>query len=220
MTSQQESVTESDDDSEAGMDTQVGRPTGAVPAQGGPGVPGGLGLAHRPAPDRRKAARPVPTRSADYAHLTIDALREYRRALTAEEGKVSYWRRILQARLDVLVAGSGKEIDQDHLRPVLTSERVGAGRQALVEVLPVDDIPPLPSLAELWDRSVDQDDAAGQEAFRRDLELAEAQLSAYRNALHRRIADATGELIARYREQPSLCLSVLPLEPRRATATA
>lgn len=204
------------------MDTQAAAPAGAA-ATAGQGVPGGLGLADRPAPERRKgAARPVPTRSAEYAHLSIDALREYRRALTAEEGKVSYWRRILQARLDVMEAGAaaGKALDADHLRPVLTSERVGAGRRALIEVLPVDDIPPLPSLAELWDRSVAEDDAAGQESFRTDLRLAEAQLSAYRNALHRRISDATGELIARYREQPSLCLSVLPLDPRRATASA
>ena len=46
-----------------------------------------------------------------------------------------------------------------------------------------------------------------------DLTKAEAQLSAYRTALHRRLADATGELIARYREQPELCLTVLPDRP-------
>jgi hypothetical protein len=33
--------------------------------------------------------------------------------------------------------------------------------------------------------------------------------------LHRRIADATGELIARYREQPELCLAVLPARRER-----
>ena len=184
------------------------------------GLPGALGLAQRQAPERRKgAARPVPSRSADYAHLSLEALREYRRALSAEESKVSYWRRILQARLDVLEAGtSARKIDHEHLSPVLTSERVGAGRQALVEVLQVDDIPPLPSLAELWDRHVEASDEAGQTSFLHDLRLAEAQLSAYRNALHSRIGQATGELIARYREQPSLCLSALPLKQRRATA--
>ena len=52
-----------------------------------------------------------------------------------------------------------------------------------------------------------------------DLRAAEVELSAYRTALHRRIGDATNELIARYREQPGLCLSALPLDPRRrATA--
>src|SRR3712207_3044016 len=125
------------------MDAQTGRPSSE--GASGRGVPGALGLADRPVGRRKGAPRPVPTRSADYAHLSIDALREYRRALSAEEGKVSYWRRILQARLDVVAAGAGaKELDQEHLRPVLTSERVGAGRQALVEILPIDDIPPLP----------------------------------------------------------------------------
>jgi hypothetical protein len=60
----------------------------------------------------------------------------------------------------------------------------------------------------------------GQVALEHDLRVAEAQLSAYRNALHRRIGEATGELIARYREQPTLCLSALPLEPRRVSARA
>ena len=200
------------------MDAQAAGPAEGWPATG---VPGGLGLADRPVAARKGAARPVPVRNSDYAHLSIDALREYRRALTAEEGKVSYWRRILQARLDVVAAGSGdREVDHAQLRPLLTSERVGAGRSALVEVLPADDIPPLPSLAELWDRRVDASDEPGTAALVQDLRLAEAQLSAYRNALHRRIGGATGELIARYREQPSLCLSALPLGPRRATSSA
>lgn len=203
------------------MDAQTGRPSPSGAVASGSGVPGGIGLAERPAAERRKgAARPVPSRNADYAHLSMEALREYRRALTAEEGKVSYWRRILQARLDVVQAGSGRELDQEHLRPVLTSERIGAGRRALVEVLPVDDIPPLPSLGELWDRRVEAGDVEEQARLEQDLRLAEAQLSAYRNALHRRIGDATGELIARYREQPSLCLSVLPLDRRRDSVTA
>jgi hypothetical protein len=45
-----------------------------------------------------------------------------------------------------------------------------------------------------------------------DLSKAEAQLSAYRTALHKRLSSATGELIARYREQPELCLSALPTQ--------
>jgi hypothetical protein len=87
-------------------------------------------------------------------------------------------------------------------------------------VLALDDVPPLPSLGELWDRQVAPSDAAGTAALDKDLRLAEAQLSAYRSALHRRIGEATGELIARYREQPELCLSALPLERRRPDAGA
>jgi hypothetical protein len=187
--------------------------------------PTGIGLAERPAANlpnqgsRRAGARPVPERSKDFAHLSLDGLRDFRRTLSTEEAKVSYWRRIIQARLDVVRAGALGNSDGARLRPVLTDERVEGSRKALCEILPIDDIPPLPNLAELWDRRVEANDDAGMAALDADLALAEQQLSAYRKALHQRIGDATGELIARYRETPELCLSVLPLRPeRRATA--
>lgn len=192
------------------MDTTTGTAT----------LPGGpTGLVPRPPVPRRKGeARPVPVRDAAYGHLSIDALRAFRKQLTDEESKVSYWRRILQARLDVVQAGNGKELDTARLSPVLTSARIGAGRSALVEVLQTDDIPPLPQLAELWERQVPVGDAEGTARLETDLRAAEAELSTYRAALHRRIGEATGELIARYREQPDLCLSALPLDRSRRTA--
>jgi hypothetical protein len=184
-----------------------------------------LDVVPEPAPvrprSRKGATRPVPQRSAGYAHLTLDGVRSYRRALSEEEGRVSYWRRILQARLDVLrsgVTGGAREVDQAALRPLLTDERVGAGRRALVDVVPVDDIPPLPQLEALWERRVEPGDRAGHLELERDLSQAERELSDYRAALHRRIGEVTGELIARYREQPSLCLSALPLRPERQSA--
>ena len=192
------------------MNAQAQVADGLLPSAGRPSVAAGR-------PVRRAGVRPLPTISTAFAHLSLDALREYRRSLGEEEGRVSYWRRILQARLDVVRAGSGsRPVDADALRPLLTSERVGAGRRALTSVLALDDAPPLPSLAELWDRQVSPSDEAGTAALGEDLQAAEAQLSAYRSALHRRIGEATGELIARYREQPDLCLSALPLEPRRS----
>ena len=173
-----------------------------------------------PATGRRAATRAVPHVSDEFAHLSLDELRAYRTALTSEEGKVSYWRRILQARLDVLREGRLGTVDSGRLRPVLTDQRVSSGRQALLEVLPIDDIPPLPRLDELWDRRVAPGDDGALAALEADLEDAETQLSAYRSALHRRIGDATGELIARYRAEPTLCLSALPLKPRRSAVTA
>jgi hypothetical protein len=169
---------------------------------------------------RRSASRPVPERSDEFAHLSLDALRDYRRTLTSEEDQVSYWRRIIQARLDVLRAGTLGNADGQHLRPVLTDDRIASSRTALVSVVPADDIPPLPNLAELWERRVADDDEQGQVELDHDLALAERQLSDYRAALHRRIADATGELIARYREQPSLCLTALPLRRERRVVPA
>ncbi|MCW2601663.1 MAG: hypothetical protein JWM02_3492 [Frankiales bacterium] len=170
-----------------------------------------------PAP-RKHPARPTPEKTEEHAHLSLAELREYRRALTAEESKVSYWRRIIQARLDVVRAGS--DLVSENLKPVLTDARVGAGRQALVEVLPVDDIPPLPDLAGLWERQVDPEDQPGIAALEVDLATAEKQLSEYRSALHKRLGAATAELIARYRDEPGLCLTALPVEPARRSALA
>jgi hypothetical protein len=174
--------------------------------------------ADRPAP--RRAERPVPQRSGAFDHLGLDALRDYRRTLTEEEDRVSYWRRIIQARLDVLRAGVTPTPDNELLRPVLAQAQAAARRTALVQVVPVDDIPPLPNLGELWERRVEPDDTGGLDALAADLSDAEQQLSQYRATLHARIAEATGELIARYREQPALCLSALPLGPDRRSIPA
>ncbi len=180
-------------------------------------VPAGRSAA-APAP-RKTTVRPTPVRTEEHAHLTLDELREYRKVLSAEESRVSYWRRILQARLDVVLAGA--EADSETLRPVLTDQRVGAGRRALVEITPVDDIPPLPDLASLWDRVVDVTDEAALAALAEDLTEAEKQLSEYRSVLHRRLGAATSELIARYRDEPTLCLSALPLrQPSRRSVPA
>jgi hypothetical protein len=181
-----------------------------------PATPAGR-AATAPTP-RKPAIRPTPERTEEHAHLTLEELREYRKVLSAEESRVSYWRRIIQARLDLLLAGA--DSDGDTLRPVLTDQRVGAGRRALVEITPVDDIPPLPDLAELWDRVVDLSDEAGLASLTQDLGAAERQLSDYRTVLHRRLGAATSELIARYREEPTLCLTALPLQDTRRSVSA
>jgi hypothetical protein len=169
--------------------------------------------------EKQRRVNGVPERSQEFAHLPLMALRQYRKALTQEENRVSYWRRILQARLDVVRAMDPRRgPDVEALRPVLGAARVGAARQAQLEIVPVDDIPPLPHLETLWDRDPRPGDDAHNAALVADLEKAEAQLSAYRAALHRRLSSATDELIARYREEPSLCLSALPLPRHSATA--
>jgi hypothetical protein len=171
-------------------------------------------MPNRPTADRLHA---LPERSTDFAHLSLDGLRRYRSTLTTEESRVSYWRRIIQARLDLVRASaSGATTSVDDLREVFAESQTG-GRTALITVVPVEDMPPLPDLGALWDRQPAPGDEAANAELVRDLTVAEAQLSAYRSALHRRLASATTELIARYREQPDLCLTVLP-RPRTSRA--
>lgn len=161
---------------------------------------------------RAVAARVVPERSAEFDHLPLPALRAYREALTAEENKVSYWRRLIQARMDLIeVNGWEDAVRLEKLRYALSETRVGAGRKALVDALPVDDVPPLPDLDALWAREANDENPIETAQLKRDLAFAELQLSAYRAALHRRLSNATNELIARYREEPALALQALPL---------
>ena len=163
----------------------------------------------------RAAARAIPPqRSDDLAHLNLDALRAYRGALTAEEDRASYWRRILQARLDTLRAVEGaRSADPKAVAPALTPERMTRGRTALVRIVPQDDIPQLPDLARLWEQVADESDDFATTELVAALERAEEQLSAYRAALHHRMGAANNELIARYRENPRACFSALPLPP-------
>lgn len=162
---------------------------------------------------RRGAARPAPARNPHLEHLPLDMLRRYRKELTAEEGRVSYWRRIVQARLDIVRATAGDGPLVDHLLDVLGGVPVQSSRTALLQVVGADDIPPLPDLTELWRREIDPRDSGAATELALGLEEAERRLSQYRAALIHRLDTATAELIARYREDPSACLVALPLRP-------
>lgn len=163
-----------------------------------------------PATRRRGAARPVPERLEALAHLDLRELRAYRAELGQEESRVSYWRRLVQARIDVLAAAGGPAglHDLGKLRGVLTDQRAASQRTAVLEVLPGDDRAPLPQLDALWETEPTDEDSRGELLLR--LAAAEHELSTYRTALHRRLDAATAELIARYHQNPSSCLVALP----------
>jgi hypothetical protein len=168
--------------------------------------------------DNGRGPRRTPERKPGFDHLSIGDLRAYRSTLAEEENRVSYWRRIIQARLDVVRAGETGAVKVDNLRTVLAEARLNSGRRVLITVVPHEEIPPLPDLARLWEREPQAGENEHNEGLVRDLSGAETQLSAYRNALHRRITDSTEELIARYREDPSLCLLALPADTKDAAS--
>jgi hypothetical protein len=144
--------------------------------------------------------------------LDLAALRAYRSELMAEEDRVSYWRRLAHARIDLLEAESSAEgvLSFDDLVRVLGDTGAGRVRHALVRVRPSDPLPDLPVLEEMWATEVDPHDpwAVGEALDR--LRSAEKQLTEYRRALHERIDEATSELIVRYRRDPASALVALP----------
>jgi hypothetical protein len=152
--------------------------------------------------------------TADIGALDLPALREYRRRLEAEEDRVSYWRRLVHARLDLLAAESASDhtLRLPELVRVLGDTGTGRTRQALVTVRAGEPLPELPELTEMWATDVDpHDEGQVADAVER-LRRAEHQLTDYRRALHQRIDQSTAELIARYRENPRAALSVIPEE--------
>jgi hypothetical protein len=163
----------------------------------------------RNAERRRSITDAVP--SPHLAGLTLDQLRAYRGRLTEEEDKVSYWRRLAHARIDVLEAEAGGDgtLTMEQLVRVLGDTGAGHTRTALVSISAAEPLPDLPVLEEMWVTEVDpRDEEQVADALRR-LREAERQLTDYRRALHERIDEATGELISRYREDPSLALDLL-----------
>jgi hypothetical protein len=170
------------------------------------------GTAGSPAGSRRTAARnrPTPRHAPELAHLSLDELRDYRQELVTEEIRVSYWRRILQARLDLII-GDDDTAALRRLGAVLTEHEAYSKRLAVQTTAVPGGAPPLPDLAALWEISVDE--VADEGAVVARLADAEHQLSAYRRSLHLRLDAATGELIARYHDDPALALTALPMRP-------
>jgi hypothetical protein len=155
--------------------------------------------------------RPVPERVPELAHMTLKRLRTYRQTLLDEELRTSYWRRLLQARRDLLRSEASPG-DRSALTDALTEQRGQSGRTSILMLHPDGGMPILPHLPDLWASGAHaDDDSARAELFAR-LASAESVLSSYREALHRRLDRATSELVARYHEDPRQCLDALPLE--------
>jgi len=154
---------------------------------------------------RRDLAAP-PARWDD---LSLPQLRTYRHGLSEEEEKVSYWRRLVHARIDVLEAESRHErpLRLEELIRVLGDTGTGRARTALVNIRAADDLPELPVLADVWVTEVDHGDHAGVAEAVGRLRAAERQLTEYRRALHHRLDAATAELITRYRDSPASALA-------------
>ncbi len=164
---------------------------------------------------------PDPVDDVRLHKLSLRNLREYRRRLSTEEQRVSYWRRLVQARLDIAAAGrTGQPLGPKQIVAALGESYRAAGHNAFTPIESYDDLPPLPDLVSLWSTPLVPGGSEGDSGTITALSEAEMMLSTYRNALHRRLDTATGELIRRYKVDPTLCLDVLPLGPAAAERAA
>ncbi|MGB3675718.1 MAG: hypothetical protein WA988_14890 [Candidatus Nanopelagicales bacterium] len=166
-------------------------------------------------PDQVDASRAGAVTSAadfDVESLPLEKLRKVRQLLTERENQVSYWRRIIQARLDLLRDGAVKRgVTVEGLHRILSQQMGANSRKGILSVQPQGD-QPLAGLDHLWNRGIN---GADDDQLELELVAAERELSEERTRLFGLIDAATQELVRRYREDPSLVLSALPRRSQR-----
>lgn len=132
----------------------------------------------------------------------LHAVRSLRESLLEEERQVSYWRRLVQGRLDLVRARlRGEQPAPSILAGAEAARRGTAPRRspAAVALQAPSADSPLRAVEDLWQRPVPWHDEAALASLERTLVDAETELSSYRRQLHGRIDICTGELIDRYR---------------------
>jgi hypothetical protein len=141
-------------------------------------------------------------------------LRALRESLREEEQRVSYWRQLVQGRLDLLrsaLDGGHPSVD-DLARLAAARGRTGARRRspAATRLALEGLVSPLAGLEALWDAPIAWDDPVALHRLERGLIEAEVKLSAYRRALHERIDDCTAQLVDRYQRDPARLAEIVP----------
>lgn len=139
--------------------------------------------------------------------LSLDDLRILRGRLVDEEGRVSYWRRLFQARLDVVEEFA--EVQMEGLETVLRDTHDAPRRWQSLGLHPSDIDTAMPEAQALWRQVVDMQDEQQRTAYAQLVRVMEKSLSATRRALHEQIDAVTHELIRRYRTNPALALTAL-----------
>jgi hypothetical protein len=133
-------------------------------------------------------------------------LRALRESLQEEERQVSYWRQLVQGRLDLVRTGleGGRPAPGDLARLAGGGRSPARRRSPAWTLVGPDGGPgPVPGLGPLWDTPVPWNHLAELAEVERGLAEAEVELSAYRRVLHQRIDACTVELVGRYVRDPS-----------------
>jgi hypothetical protein len=144
---------------------------------------------------------------------SLPGLRALRKSLREEERQVSYWRRLVQGRLDlartalagdepnasgIAGGGTGRKRADERRSPALALLTDGGANRRLA------------NLAGLWETPIPWDDHEELRQVENALVTIEAQLSSQRHDLHERIDACTAELVGRYRRDPEELKSLGP----------
>jgi hypothetical protein len=130
---------------------------------------------------------------------SLAGLRALRQVLREEERQVSYWRRLVQGRLDLAQAAlAGDQPSVEKLTATASGQRSDLGRNCVSGIQDRR----LVSLAAAWDTTIPWDDPERLHQVEATLAEIEEELSRRRRDLHERIDACTTELVDRYRRDP------------------
>lgn len=152
------------------------------------------------------------------AGYDMDSLLDHRTEVREREEQLSYWRRVVQGRLDLLDArlDPARPVDET-LAHVLGTQGQSSQRIAHVSVRHVPPMLELATADRAWDLASSSADVCLLQHARHRLALAERWLSSQRAAVIRELDAATAELTARLSDDPrDYLLSV----ERRSIASA
>jgi len=156
---------------------------------------------------------PEPCPLAELAELSMSDLLTHRAHLRSREGQLSYWRRVVQGRHDVLcLVVSGKPVSTARIADSLASEVRPTGRSS--SHVPLEHTEPLTELSgmdQAWERSCRGDDTALAADTLRRLALAERWLTDERLCLHVELDATTAELTRRAAADPAEYLAAATL---------
>ncbi|MGV8847488.1 RsiG family protein [Tessaracoccus sp.] len=160
---------------------------------------------------------PAVASTKDLPSMPLAELRQYRVQLRSEEDSVSYWRRVLHGRIDLLrkVAerGAGEHpgwlVGTDELGAALKDTATGRSRLALMRIGSAVDLPELPGLNEVWARDADPANPEDVAEVLAALDEAVGRVGDYRGQILKRIDAATNELVSRYKDDPDACLDLI-----------
>ena len=136
----------------------------------------------------------------------LSGLRAQRESLQRQERRVSYWRQLVQGRLDLVRTGlqGGRPATGDLVR--LAGGRGQVRRRSPAWTLVGAEgggAGPVAGLEALWEAPIPWNHLAELAELERGLTEAEVELSVYRRLLHQRIDACTAELVGRYARDPS-----------------
>jgi len=141
-------------------------------------------------------------------------LRALRESLRDEEQRVSYWRQLVQGRLDLVrtaLDGGRPSVDDLAGQAAVRARTGGRRRSPAATHLALEGlVSPLAGLEDLWAAPIAWDDLAALHRLERGLIEAEVKLSAYRRTLHERINDYTAQLIDYYQRDPAQLSEIVP----------